>query len=242
MSTTSLDRGRMIPIHPGRRAASDADRGPRPLAAAAVVVLLAGAFLSLGCRPGAAPDFAAAPPELVELAVAAPDIILDIKYATTDNLTGKAVYPIARCFLVKEAAQALVQVQADLRTFGYGLKVFDGYRPLSVQKIFWSILPDERFVADPAKGSRHNRGYAVDLTLVDAAGREVLMPTPFDDFTERAARDFMDLPREAIAHRALLELAMTNRGFIPYAPEWWHFDFRGFEDKPVLDVPLDKMN
>ncbi len=135
MSTTSLDRGRMIPIHPGRRAASDADRGPRPLAAAAVVVLLAGAFLSLGCRPGAAPDFAAAPPELVELAVAAPDIILDIKYATTDNFTGKAVYPIARCFLVKEAAQALVQVQADLRTFGYGLKVFDGYRPLSVQNL-----------------------------------------------------------------------------------------------------------
>lgn len=241
MDTTGFGHDGAIPIRFRRPAASKADRGRR-LPAAAVVLLLAGAFLSLACRPGAVPDNAAARPELVELAAAAPDIVLDIKYATAGNFTGKAVYPIARCFLVKEAAQALVQVQADLRKLGYGLKVYDGYRPLSVQRIFWSILPDERFVADPAKGSRHNRGYAVDLTLVDAAGREVLMPTPFDDFTERAGRDFMDLPREALAHRALLELAMTNRGFIPYASEWWHFDFHGYEDKPVLDIPLDKMN
>ncbi len=132
-------------------------------------------------------------------------------------------------------------VQADLRSLGYGLKIFDGYRPLSVQKLFWSILPDPKFVADPAQGSRHNRGYAVDLTLVDAAGNEVLMPTPFDDFTEKAGRAYMDLPKEALAHRALLEAAMTCRGFIPYESEWWHFDFRGYEGKPNLDIPLDKI-
>jgi D-alanyl-D-alanine dipeptidase len=208
----------------------------------ALALLLAGGFVSFGCRPAPAPQTFSSRPELVELVNVIPDIALDIRYATTNNFTGKAVYPVARCFLVKEAALALSQVQADLRKAGYGLKIFDGYRPLSVQKIFWSILPDPRFVADPAQGSRHNRGYAVDLTLIDSAGNEVLMPTPFDNFTERAGRDFMDLPREAIAHRALLETAMTCRGFIPYPLEWWHFDYRGYEDKPNLDIPLDKMN
>ena len=208
----------------------------------AFVLLLASALVSSGCLPAPSPRSVAARTDLVELIEIIPDVVLDIRYATIDNFTGKAVYPVARCFLAREAARALAVVQADLRKLGYGLKVYDGYRPLSVQKIFWSILPDPRFVADPAQGSRHNRGYAVDLTLVDASGNEVLMPTPFDDFTERAARDFMDLPSEAIAHRALLESAMTCRGFIPYASEWWHFDFRGFEDKPNLDIPLDKIN
>lgn len=204
-------------------------------------------FLFSGCRPAAvsispAGPTAAAAPELVEIVKVVPDIVLDIRYATPNNFTGKTVYPVARCFLVKDAALALAQVQADLKKLGYGLKVFDGYRPLSVQKIFWSILPDPRFVADPAAGSRHNRGYAVDLALVDAEGNDVLMPTPFDDFTERAGRGFMDLPREALAHRALLEAVMACRGFIPFPSEWWHFDYRGFEDKPNLDIPLEAIN
>jgi len=198
-------------------------------------------FLFSGCRPATFPSAAAAP-ELVELVKAIPDIVLDIRYATPNNFTGKAVYPVARCFLVKDAAQALAGVQADLKKLGYGLKVFDGYRPLSVQKIFWSIVPDPRFVADPAVGSRHNRGYAVDLSLVDASGHEVLMPTPFDDFTERAARAFMDLPKEALAHRALLEAVMSCHGFIPLPSEWWHFDYHGFDGKPNLDIPLDSIN
>lgn len=202
---------------------------------------LALVFLFSGCRPAAVTSPPAAP-ELIEIVKVIPDIVLDIRYATTDNFTGKTVYPVARCFLVKDAAQALAGVQADLKKLGYGLKVFDGYRPLSVQKIFWSIVPDPRFVADPAVGSRHNRGYAVDLALVDAAGKDALMPTPFDDFTERAARAFMDLPKEALAHRALLEAVMTCHGFIPYPSEWWHFDFRGFEGKPNLDIPLDSIN
>ncbi|MBN1939582.1 MAG: D-alanyl-D-alanine dipeptidase [Candidatus Aminicenantes bacterium] len=206
-----------------------------------MLLILAVVLALPGCRPTPTPSPAAPQPELVELNTVIPDIILDIRYATTNNFTGKAVYPVARCFLVKEAAEALALVQADLKNLGYGLKVFDGYRPLSVQKIFWAILSDPDFVADPAVGSRHNRGYAVDLTLVDAAGNEVLMPTPFDDFTEKAGRSYMDLPKEALAHRSLLEAVMTCRGFIPLPSEWWHFDFRGFEGKPNLDIPLDRV-
>ncbi len=212
-----------------------------PLPRLLLIVLLMAA-VSTGCRPALAPvQAAAAPSELVELNTIIPDIVLDIRYATANNFTGKAVYPVARCFLVKEAAEALAMVQADLKKLGYGLKIYDGYRPLSVQKMFWAIRPDPKFVADPAVGSRHNRGYAVDLTLIDKAGNEVLMPTPFDDFTEKAGRSFMDLPPAALAHRALLESVMTCRGFIPYESEWWHFDFRGYEGKPNLDIPLDRV-
>ncbi|MCC6487252.1 MAG: D-alanyl-D-alanine dipeptidase [Candidatus Hydrogenedentes bacterium] len=179
--------------------------------------------------------------DLVELVDVIPDIQLDIKYATSDNFTGKVVYPEARCFLVRDAAEALANVQADLHPLGYRLKVFDGYRPLSVQRIFWSILPDPAYVADPAKGSRHNRGYAVDLTLTDLQGKEVAMPSGYDDFSERAHRDYLALPAEAIGHRAILEQVMVRHGFIPFATEWWHFDFKGYEDKPNLDVPFDKL-
>lgn len=216
-------------------------RDLNPLPRLLLIVLLTAA-VSTGCRPASGlVEVAPAPFELVELKTLIPDIVLDIRYATTNNFTGKAVYPVARCFLVKEAAGALAMVQADLKKLGYGLKIYDGYRPLSVQKMFWAILPDPRFVADPAVGSRHNRGYAVDLTLIDKAGNEVLMPTPFDDFTEKAGRSFMDLPPAALAHRALLESVMTCRGFIPYESEWWHFDFRGYEGKPNLDIPLDRV-
>ncbi|MCC6696683.1 MAG: M15 family metallopeptidase [Candidatus Hydrogenedentes bacterium] len=179
--------------------------------------------------------------DLVELVDVIPDILLDIKYATTDNFTGKVVYPAARCFLVRDAAEALGDVQEDLRPLGYRLKVFDGYRPLSVQRIFWSILPDPAYVADPAKGSRHNRGYAVDLTLTDLQGHEVAMPSGYDDFSERAHRDYLALPAEAIGHREILEQIMVRHGFIPLPTEWWHFDYRGYENKPNLDIPFDEL-
>lgn len=203
------------------------------------MLLLVALGLALGCHTAPAPIVGPAQPELIELVKVIPDIALDIRYATPNNFTGKTVYPVARCFLIKDAALALAKVQADLRTQGFGLKVFDGYRPLSVQRAFWAILPDPRYVADPAKGSRHNRGYAVDLTLVDANGHDVPMPTEYDDFTERAHRDYMDLPQEAIANRAVLEKAMARHGFIPFPTEWWHFDYHGYEDKPNLDVPLE---
>ncbi len=178
---------------------------------------------------------------LVELEAVIPDVLLDIRYATDNNFTGKAVYPAARCFLVRDAALALRDVQADLRPLGYRLKVFDAYRPLSVQWTFWEILPDPNYVADPHVGSRHNRGYAVDLTLADLDENEVMMPTGFDDFTERAHRDYLALPAEAIGHREILERVMVRHGFIPFPTEWWHFDFQGYEDKPNLDIPLDQL-
>lgn len=202
----------------------------------AAVLLLA--LLAGGC---AATGRSATRADLVELVNVIPDIQLDIKYATTDNFTGKVVYPAARCFLIRDAAEALGKVQADLRSLGYRLKVFDGYRPLSVQRIFWSILPDPDYVADPAKGSRHNRGYAVDLTLTDLQGNEVAMPSGYDDFSERAHRDYLALPAEAIGHREILEQVMVRHGFIPFPTEWWHFDYRGYENKPNLDIPFDEL-
>jgi D-alanyl-D-alanine dipeptidase len=106
------------------------------------------------------------------------------------------------------------------------LKVYDCYRPPEVQKKFWALVPDERYVANPVKGSKHSLGAAVDLTLVDRRGRELEMPTRYDDFTERAHRDYMKLPRRAIRNRALLREVMVRHGFVPLPTEWWHFDYR----------------
>jgi D-alanyl-D-alanine dipeptidase len=176
------------------------------------------------------------PVEFIELNKLNPNILLDIRYATTNNFTGKIVYPEARAFLVKEAAYSLDSVQKELETMELGLKIYDAYRPLSVQKIFWEIMPDERYVADPKKGSRHNRGMAVDLTLVDKDGKELSMPTEYDDFTEKAHRDYMILTDEQIKNRKILEDVMVKYGFIPFATEWWHFDYRGWEEYDIMDI------
>ncbi len=206
-----------------------------------LALCLAIASALAACRTPSANAGNAKRPELVELIKVVPDIQLDIRYATTNNFTHHAVYPVARCFLIKKAALALKKVQADLRRQGLGLKVFDGYRPLSVQWKFWDLVPDSRYVADPHIGSRHNRGYAVDVTLVDQNGKDLPMPTGYDDFSERAHRDYMNLPREAIRNRKLLERVMVKHGFVPFATEWWHFDFHGYENKPNLDVPLEDL-
>ena len=183
---------------------------------------------------------------LIDLQKIIPTIKLDIRYATTNNFTGKKVYSFAtgapvKCFLQKPAAQALKKVQDELAILGLSLKVFDGYRPLSVQHIFWQLLPDERYVADPKKGSRHNRGCAVDVTLVKLDGTDIMMPTDFDDFTERAHSDYMNLPSEAVKNRTLLRTVMEKHGFTVLATEWWHFDFKGWEHYPVLDVSLEEL-
>ncbi|MFA5404543.1 MAG: M15 family metallopeptidase [Ignavibacteria bacterium] len=163
-------------------------------------------------------------------------IVLDIRYATTNNFTGKQVYDEAKFFLRTEPAKKILEVQKELKSLGLCLKIFDGYRPLSIQKKFWEILPDERYVADPKKGSRHNRGAAVDLTLVDKNGYEIPMPTPYDDFTDKASRNYMDLPSQIIINRKFLEDLMTKYGFIGMPTEWWHFDYNGWEKYDVLDV------
>jgi D-alanyl-D-alanine dipeptidase len=178
---------------------------------------------------------------LVDIRTVDPGIRLDIRYATPNNFTGQRVYDEARCFLAPEAARRLSEVQRELGSQGLGLKVFDCYRPLSVQRKFWALVPDERYVADPAKGSRHNRGAAVDLTVVRRDGTELAMPTGFDDFTVRAHRDYMDLPEPVLQNRALLERVMVNHGFEPMPTEWWHFDLRGWEKYPVLDLPFSQL-
>lgn len=174
---------------------------------------------------------------LVDLRRIEPSILLDIRYATTNNFTGKVVYPVAACRLKKDVAEALARVQKKLKSQRMGLKVFDCYRPLSVQKKFWEIMPDPRYVADPKKGSRHNRGYAVDLTLLQM-GREVDMPTDYDDFTEKAHRSY-HAPKSQARYRFILEEAMVKEGFVGLRTEWWHFDYPGWQDSPVLDIPLE---
>ena len=166
-------------------------------------------------------------------------IRLDMRYATANNFMHRPLYHESRCLLRAIAAEQLSQVQTDLEAIGLGLKVYDCYRPLSVQKQMWKLLPDDRYVANPAHGSRHNRGSAVDVTLVDRAGRELKMPTDFDDFTERAAIHYDGASTEAKQNRQRLEDAMVKHGFTPLSTEWWHFDTTSWAQFPVLDVPLE---
>ncbi len=163
-----------------------------------------------------------------------------MRYASADNFLGRAVYDAPRCLLVSDAARRLLAAERDLRSQGYRLVVWDCYRPRSVQYLMWELVPDDRYVADPRKGSRHNRGAAVDVGLRATDGSEVPLPTPHDDFTERAARDYMDLPADAIADRQRLERAMAAHGWIPLASEWWHFDAPGWERYPLRDDPLGR--
>jgi zinc D-Ala-D-Ala dipeptidase len=178
------------------------------------------------------------PLQLVDLPTIAPNIRLDLRYATTNNFLKRAVYSQARCLLRQPIAEKLAKVQADLATQGFGLKVFDCYRPLSVQKQMWAILPDDRYVANPANGSRHNRGAAVDVALVDRAGKDLEMPSAFDDFSDRANSDYPKVTAAARKHRYLLAQAMQRQGFTPLITEWWHFDGPGWQNFGLLDVPF----
>lgn len=181
--------------------------------------------------------------DLVELTPLDPTIHLDIRYATPNNFTGRAVYDEARAFLQRPAAEALVRVSAALKEKGYGLLVFDGYRPWRVTKLFWDITSQEKrdagFVANPAKGSKHNRGAAVDLSLYDlSTGREVEMPSPYDEFTERADPDYAGGTSEQRERRDLLRAAMEKESFTVDPGEWWHFNFKGWQEYPILDIPF----
>jgi D-alanyl-D-alanine dipeptidase len=180
--------------------------------------------------------------ELVDLASLDAGLRFDLRYATPDNFVHATLYPVAKAYLHRDAAKALVEVQHELAAQGLGLKIFDAYRPLSVQQRMWDLIHDERYVSNPAiNAGRHTRGTAVDLTLVDRDGKELLMPTPFDDFTERAHRDGAGIPADAAHNAKLLETAMLKHGFLPYPFEWWHFDFRDWKQHPPLDVPLEKL-
>lgn len=173
---------------------------------------------------------------IVDVTEVDPRILIDLRYATDQNFTHQVLYPAEmRCQLRRSVAERLRRVQDRLVARGLGLKLYDGLRPMAVQRTMWSIMPDSRYVADPAKGSRHNRGTAVDVTLVDLNGRELEMPTPYDDFTEAAHRDYAGGSATARANRALLEEVMAAEGFTGLSTEWWHFDAPQWRDYPLVD-------
>ena len=180
-------------------------------------------------------------PDLVELVRLDPTLRLDIHYARSDNFLGQPVYPEARAFLQRPAAEAVARAQQELRNQGFGLVIFDGYRPWRITKRFWDATPPEKriFVADPKKGSKHNRGCAVDLSLFDLrTGKEVEMPSAYDEMSERAYPDYAWGPDESRRLRDVLRAAMEAQGFTVYEYEWWHFDYKDWRQYPILDIPF----
>ena len=199
----------------------------------------------MACRAGPPPEagrFRA--PDLVELVTLDPTIRLDLRYATARNFTGRPLYSQARAFLQRPAALALVRAHRALEAQGYGILVYDAYRPWSVTKALWdSASEGERragFVADPSVGSKHNRGCAVDVGLYELrSGREVEMPSGYDEFSERAYPTYAGGSPEARRRRDLLRQALTAEGFEVAENEWWHFNFKGWHEYRLLDIPFE---
>jgi zinc D-Ala-D-Ala dipeptidase len=182
--------------------------------------------------------------DLVELGPLDSSMHLDIKYATKNNFVGRAVYSEARAFLQRPAAEALIKIHNELKKEGYGLLLFDGYRPWSVTKIFWDLTPlnERKFVADPKEGSRHNRGCAIDLTLYDlATGKEVTMPGEYDEASERSYPDYAGGTEHQRKLRDLLRKKMEANGFTVYPNEWWHFDYIDWKSYRIQDIPFSEI-
>jgi len=182
------------------------------------------------------------PADLVEVVALDPTIKLDIRYATANNFVGRPVYPEARAFLQRPAAEALLAAHRWLKDRGHGLLVYDAYRPWTITKLFWDITPADKkiFVADPAVGSKHNRGCAVDVGLFElATGREIQMPGAYDEMSERSFVTYTGGTADQRAHRDLLRKAMEREGyFFVYPEEWWHYDFKDSREYAVQDVPF----
>ncbi len=183
-------------------------------------------------------------PDLVELVKLDPTIHLDIRYASTNNFMGTPFYTQARAFLQRPAAEAVVRASAELKQQGYGLLVHDAYRPWYVTKMFCDGTPDDKkiFVADPKLGSNHNRGCAVDITLYDLkTGKEVQMPSGYDEMSKRAYADYTGGSEEERERRAILRAALEKQGFTVYPYEWWHFDYRDWKEYPVMNVRFEDL-
>lgn len=184
------------------------------------------------------------PDDLVEIIRLDSTIRLDIRYATSNNFMGHPIYTRARAFLQRPAAEAFVRVHQGLEAEGFGLQVLDGYRPWSVTKKFWDETPSEKrkFVANPEKGSRHNRGCAVDVTLYDLeTGEEVQMPSGYDDFSYRAYVSYRGGTATQNLKRDLLIRSMESEGFRVLSGEWWHFDYRDWRQYRILDIPFEDL-
>ena len=184
------------------------------------------------------------PVELVELTALDPTIRLDIRYATDDNFLSTPVYTEARAFLQRPAAEALVRAHRALAASGFGLLIHDAYRPWWVTKLFWDATPADKheFVADPAQGSRHNRGSAVDLTLFRLQdGRAVEMPSLYDEMSERSSPGYSGGSAESRRLRDQLRAAMEREGFAVFGSEWWHFDYAAWREYPILNLRFDQI-
>lgn len=163
--------------------------------------------------------------DLVKIRDHIPDALVDLRYATAENFTGQAIYDFTEPYLRYGTVKKLMAVQEDLRALELNMKIWDGFRPFSAQIKMWEVFPDDTYVADPTIGaSNHNRGCAIDLTLVDKEGNELEMPSAFDDFTVQANRDYSDCTEVAAQHAQLLEILMEKHGFKGYYGEWWHFN------------------
>ncbi len=181
---------------------------------------------------------------MIELIKLDNSIKLDIRYATADNFVGRAVYPEARAFLQRPAAKALVRVHKALKKQGLGLVIFDGYRPWTITKLFWEVVQEDqrKYVANPEKGSKHNRGCAVDLSMFDVkTGELVPMPSGFDEFTERASPDYKGGSKKETANRDMLRRAMSKEGFTVNPNEWWHFDYKDWEKYAIYDIAFSEI-
>jgi len=182
--------------------------------------------------------------DLVELNTLDETLKLDIRYARTDNFVGKIVYSEARAFMQRPAAEAVVRVHQKLKKQNLGLVIFDGYRPWSVTKLFWEVMPEDKrkFVADPAKGSKHNRGAAVDLSIFNLeTGNFLEMPTDYDDFTDKASPNYNGATEIQQKNRELLRRMMEAEGFTVNPNEWWHFDYKDWKDYAIYDISFSEI-
>jgi len=178
--------------------------------------------------------------DLVELIKLDDSFVIDIKYATEDNFAKKKIYSMPLCLIHKNTAQKLIAANNEFKTLGYRIKVFDAYRPYSVQQILWDAAEDKSYLANPKKGSKHNRGAAVDITLVDENGKELPMPSGYDEFSERAHIKYNQCDEQLIRNRELLGEIMVKHGFKRISTEWWHFDDTDALNYPLLDVSFEE--
>jgi zinc D-Ala-D-Ala dipeptidase len=179
---------------------------------------------------------------LVDLAVFIPNISLDIRYATTNNFTHQVIYKSARAFARKPVADALKAVQSELNAQGLGLKIFDAYRPYTATLKLYEVYPDKDFVAPPNTGSRHNRGCAIDLTIINLADKkELKMPTGYDSFKKEAAANYKNISNSVLKNRTLFQKIMLKNGFVIYPHEWWHFDYKDWKSFSLLDISFEKL-
>jgi len=225
---------------------------PRIFSTIVLVQLMVSAGWSQGYRYGLSPTTLAdyqksiaknSANELIDLASFVPGIILDIRYATANNFTKEVIYKQAKAYARKPVAEALKKAQETFATYGVGIKVFDAYRPYSATVKFYEVYKDTTYVASPYRGSRHNRGCAIDMTLVDLkTGKDLKMPTEFDSFKKEAWPSTPVKDAEVKKNRDLIISVMAKHGFKVNSSEWWHFDFVGWQKFDVLDIDFEELH